>query len=88
MASITQLKYALALGKAEHFAKAASMCHVTQPAVSKGIIDLEGELGYSVFIRGGNQYIKRFAGITPEGKQFLDKAAKVVADFDDLMKGK
>lgn len=87
MASITQLKYALALGKAKHFKKAAELCHVTQPAVSKAITALEQELGYDVFVRGGNQHIKRFAGITDQGQAFLDKAAKVVADFDELTRG-
>lgn len=88
MLTITKLRYALALASTEHFGKAAEQCHVTQPTLSIGIATLEHWLGFDIFVRERQgRGVLRYAGTTEQGKQFLQRAAKVVADFDDLMKG-
>lgn len=88
MLTITKLRYALALASTEHFGKAAEQCHVTQPTLSIGIATLEHWLGFDIFVRERQgRGVLRYAGATEQGQQFLQRAAKVVADFDDLMKG-
>lgn len=86
MATITQLRYALAVANARHYAKAGELCNVSQTAISKGVALLEEELGFKVFEKGGNSAVKRFTGLTQQGSVFLDAAAKLVADFDDLIR--
>ncbi len=40
-----EIRYFLAVGKTRNFTKAAAECHVTQPALTRAIRKLEGELG-------------------------------------------
>jgi DNA-binding transcriptional LysR family regulator len=50
---LTQIRYFLALAKALNFTKAAEMCNVTQPALTKSIQRLEQELGGPLLLREG-----------------------------------
>lgn len=86
MLTITKLRYALAVQRFEHFGKAAESCHVTQPTLSIGVASLEHLIGFKLFIREFNGATS-YAGVTKQGQAFLDKAAKVVADFDELTRG-
>jgi len=61
---------------------AAKMLHTSQPGVSKAIIELEEELGVSVFARHG----KRILGLTPPGQQVLDAAERIMNEIDNLRK--
>jgi LysR family transcriptional regulator, cys regulon transcriptional activator len=61
---------------------AAKMLHTSQPGVSKAIIELEEELGVSVFARHG----KRILGLTPPGQQVLDAAERIMTEVDNLKK--
>jgi LysR family cys regulon transcriptional activator len=61
---------------------AARMLHTSQPGVSKAIIELEEELGVSVFARHG----KRILGLTPPGQQVLDAAERIMTEIDNLKK--
>ena len=56
---------------------AARTLHTSQPGVSKAIIELEQELGVSVFARHG----KRILGLTPPGQQVLDATGIVGINF-------
>lgn len=87
MASIKQLKMALAVAEAKHYAKAGDICNACQTTVSVGVAKLEDELGYKLFSKSGNGAVKRFDGVTERGAVFLSKAAKIVADYDEMMKG-
>lgn len=87
MASIKQLKMALAVAEAKHYAKAGSLCNACQTTVSIGVAKLEDELGYKLFKKAGSGSIKRFDGVTERGAVFLSKAAKIVADYDEMMEG-
>ena len=76
---LRQLEYLTALSREGHFGRAAEACHVTQPALSAGIRKLEHELGVQVVLRG-----QRFEGFTPEGRQVLEWAQRILAERDSL----
>ena len=76
---IHQLHYMVALSQELHFQRAAQKAHVTQPTLSQGIKNLEGELGTSLFERSSHK-----VRITPDGERFL---AHAVAALDHLQKG-
>jgi LysR family cys regulon transcriptional activator len=61
---------------------AARALHTSQPGVSKAIIELEGELGVSIFARQG----KRILGLTPPGQQVVDAAGRIMEEVDNLRK--
>ncbi|MEU6574806.1 LysR family transcriptional regulator [Streptomyces sp. NPDC046805] len=76
---LRQLEYLSALAREGHFGRAADVCHVSQPALSAGIRKLEAELGVRIVQRG-----QRFEGFTPEGKQVLQWAHRMLAEQDAL----
>ncbi|WP_026966338.1 LysR family transcriptional regulator [Algoriphagus terrigena] len=63
-------RYEVFLVVARHlsFSKAAEHLFISQPAVSKHIRQLEGELGTALFIRKGNATL-----LTPAGEQLLEE---------------
>jgi hypothetical protein len=69
-----QLVYLVALDRHRHFARAAEACHVSQPALSAGLAELERELGITIIKRN-----RSFQGITPEGERVLAWAHQVLA---------
>jgi DNA-binding transcriptional LysR family regulator len=76
---IRQFQYLVALARERHFARAAAVCHVTQPTLSSGIKQLEESLGVLVVERG-----QRFRGLTPEGERVLAWARRITADVQSL----
>lgn len=73
------LRYLAALARERHFARAAAACHVTQPALSAGIKQLEEQLGVLIVERG-----QRFVGFTAEGDRVLAWAQRLLSDLDGL----
>jgi DNA-binding transcriptional LysR family regulator len=73
---IRQLEYLTTLAREKHFARAAEACHVSQPALSSGIRNLEKELGIVIVQRG-----RRFVGLTAEGGRVLDWAQQTLASL-------
>jgi len=73
------LRYALALAEQGSFARAAAAVHISQPAFSRGISQLEKHAGTLLFERGRN-------GIRPTdaGRLFLEQAREVVSRASDL----
>jgi DNA-binding transcriptional LysR family regulator len=63
---LTQLRYFLALSKTLNFTSAAEACNVTQPALTKSIQRLEGELGGALLLREPDR-----AQLTPLGAAML-----------------
>ncbi len=80
MISLKQLHYALAVEKTLHFKKAADACHVSQSALSTAIIELEKQLGTTIFERNNKQVL-----ITSQGQLILNKAKTVKLELDGLM---
>lgn len=76
---IRQMEYLVALAREKHFARAAEVCCVSQPALSAGIRHLEEELGVSVVQRG-----QRYVGLTPEGERILEWAKQTLAAWEGL----
>lgn len=74
-----KLEYLIALAKEGHFARAAAACHVSQPALSAGIQQLEQELGVQVVKRG-----QRFQGFTEQGEIVLAWAQRVEMECKKL----
>ena len=72
---IDKLEMFIALAREKHFGKAADSLGITQPTLSAGIKQLEGQLGVLLVWRGS-----RFGGLTPEGQRVLEWARRIVAD--------
>jgi DNA-binding transcriptional LysR family regulator len=73
---IRQLEYLVTLARERHFAKAAEVCHVSQPALSSAIRGLEKELGVMIVQRG-----RRYLGLTSEGERVLAWAQQTLASL-------
>lgn len=72
---IRLLKYFLAVAREENITAAAESLHITQPTLSKQLMELEDELGKTLFIRG-----KRKITLTEDGI-FLRKRAWEIIDL-------
>ena len=68
------LRYFLALAKAQSVSGAAELLNITQPTLSRQLMELENELGVTLFHRGGR---KRKVTLTEEGA-FLRKHAEEI----------
>jgi DNA-binding transcriptional LysR family regulator len=76
---LRQLEYLTALAQERHFARAAEVCHVSQPSLSAGIRKLEIDLKVAIVRRG-----RRFEGFTPEGERVVMWARRILAERDAL----
>ena len=76
---IRQLDYLVTLAREKHFAKAAEVCHVSQPALSSAIRSLEKELGIMIVQRG-----RRFMGLTAEGERVLAWAQQTLSSLSHM----
>ncbi|MGN0811971.1 MAG: LysR family transcriptional regulator [Candidatus Coproplasma sp.] len=79
------LKYFLVVAQEENITRASEILHVSQPALSKQLMQLEDELGAKLFIRG-----KRSVTLTEEGRflrgraqEIIDLTEKTERDFQD-----
>ena len=59
---------------------AAQAIGTSQPALSRGILELEAELGVDIFVRHG----KRMLGLTEPGKAILARAQRVLAEIQGI----
>ena len=69
------------VAKAASFSLAAEKLHLTQPAISKRINNLEDSLGMMLFDRVG-----RKIQLTEAGRALLPRARQWLLDFDDIKK--
>ena len=74
---MSQIRYVLAAAKHLNFTKAAADCNVSQPALTKGVKALEGELGAPVFHREGRRILLSDFGrsMLPHLQHIVDEAA-------------
>jgi DNA-binding transcriptional LysR family regulator len=66
-----------AVAELRHFARAASVCNLSQPAVSHQIAQLESELGTKLLNRAA-----RRVSLTVAGEIFLEDARRILAALD------
>lgn len=75
----TQHLHALvAVAETRSFSRAAERLHLTQPAVSKRIANLEAELGQRLFDRVGHR-----VHVTAAGQTLLARARRLLAELED-----
>ncbi|QFU17212.1 hydrogen peroxide-inducible genes activator [Microvirga thermotolerans] len=79
MITLRQLRYLAAVAETRHFGRAAALCHVTQPALSMQIQELEQSLGLHLIERRRNA-----VDLTSEGREIARRAAAILASVADL----
>lgn len=79
MTTLRQLRYLVALAEHGHFGRAAAACHVTQPALSMQIRDLEAELDLVLVQRG-----PAGAALTEAGEELAARARTLIGGVKDL----
>lgn len=71
---IRMLRYFLMVAKEENITRAAESLHITQPSLSKQLMELEAELGKKLLVRG-----KRKITLTEDGILLRRRAEEIVA---------
>lgn len=79
MSNLRFYRYAVALEEYGSFKRAAIELHVSQPALSKGISQLEQEFGVQLFARNQRPVLP-----TAEGRRFLEEARRSLQADTDL----
>lgn len=74
---LRHLRYFVEVAAALSFSKAARKLHVSQPAISRQIRDLETEIGTALFVRQDNQ-----VKLTEQGRLLLDGAREILTKSD------
>jgi len=74
---LRRLRYFVVAAEEENFHRAAARLHVAQPALSKQIALLEGELDCLLFSR-----VRRRVYLTPAGRLYLEDARRIIRELD------
>lgn len=77
--SLKQLRYFVALAETGGFGRAAEVVHVTQPALSQQIKELETILGVELVER-----LPRGVRLTRAGREVLERSRRIMAEVADL----
>ena len=78
--TLKQIRAFLAIAQVKSFAEACELLHISQPALSVTIKNLEATIGGQLFSRS-----TRALALTPEGQQFLPIAKRLLTDFDTAL---
>lgn len=78
--NLTKLRYVVAVDREGSISRAARVLHITQSAVTKAVADVEAELALSLFDRRARGVVT-----TAEGRDFIDRAARILSDMDQLV---
>ncbi|KPD10422.1 hydrogen peroxide-inducible genes activator [Phaeobacter sp. 11ANDIMAR09] len=78
--SLRDLEYIQSIAKEGHFGRAASICGVSQPAISQQVLKLEARLGFSIFERQG-----KHVSLTPNGQIVFRKVEILLAEARELL---
>jgi len=78
--NLFQLEYFITLAETLSYTKASQHLHITQPTLSKLIINLEHMIGSQLFVRN-----KRDVKLTPAGKVFYTEIKKTLSSYDDAV---
>lgn len=71
------LQYFLAVAEEQNITRAANYLHITQPTLSKQMMDLETQLGKKLFIRG-----KKKISLTEDGLYLRGRAQEIISLID------
>ncbi len=77
---LRHLRYFAAVAAHGSFSRAANNLHLTQPALSRQVKDLEDELGVPLFVRGTNAVT-----LTEAGELFYEEARDLLARADQAI---
>jgi len=78
------LRYFVAVAEMENVSRAALKLHVSQPALSKQISDLEDQIGFSLLERTAKS-----VRLTEAGRAFLEEARAILKHAGDaVLKGR
>src|SRR5882672_2551520 len=75
---LRHLRYLVAVGEEQHYGRAAARLRLAQPALSRQIQDLEGEIGFKLFDR-----LPRGVKLSTEGKAFLVDARRILQEVNE-----
>lgn len=75
----SQLKYVVEVAKWQNITRASEVLHISQPSLSNQILNLERELGVSLFER-----TRKRVHLTEAGESFVYQATKILNDMDYL----
>src|SRR5437899_11621874 len=78
---LRHLRYFVAVAEMENVSRAALKMRVSQPALSRQIRDLEGEIGISLLERTAKS-----VRLTDAGRAFLDNALAILQNADEAAK--
>src|ERR1700757_3452701 len=78
---LRHLRYFVAVAEMENVSRAALKLHVSQPALSRQIRDLEDEIGFSLLERTAKS-----VRLTDAGRAFLDNARALLQSADEAVK--
>jgi len=78
--TLKQLRYFSALAQTLHFGNAAKQCHVSQPALSMQIKELEAHLGVALVERSSSKLL-----LTAEGADIAARAREILISVQDLV---
>lgn len=76
--TLKQIRAFVTVAKSNSFAQACEILHLSQPALSISIKNLEATVGGPLFVRS-----TRSVALTPEGEDFFPIAKKMLVDWDD-----
>jgi DNA-binding transcriptional LysR family regulator len=79
--TLRQFRYFVAVAETGSVASASRMLSVAQSALTKSLLDLESELGGSLFLRSSKGMT-----LTPQGQRFLVSARKVIGSVSDALR--
>src|SRR6516225_4968796 len=77
---LRHLRYFIAAAEEEHFGRAATRLHITRPAVSQIIADLEDELGTQLFER-----LAHTVKLTAAGRTLLPYLTRVMDELNEAV---
>jgi DNA-binding transcriptional LysR family regulator len=78
---LRHLRYFVSVAEMENVSRAALKLHVSQPALSRQIRDLEDEIGFCLLERTAKS-----VRLTDAGRRFLDDARELLRQADDAVK--
>ncbi|MBD9555468.1 hydrogen peroxide-inducible genes activator [Ensifer sp. ENS03] len=79
MLTLRQMRYFDALASARHFGKAAELVHVSQPALSAQIMEMENHLGVKLVERSRSGVL-----LTRKGEEVLVRTRAILSEVDQL----